>query len=109
MLEFSQEITVRLPFREVSEKVVVDSFRLEPAIETTDAGTQYRIDHNFFADTLPRTLQFGYPVDVCVDIADTAGNTYTIGTSLMPARLLATRHLNRWILSLSAVSPVPFL
>lgn len=116
MKEFTQSITLLSPYpfseaatvpgssaagQSVSSlfplRLLASPFTFDPEPNDDDGGLSYRCDMDFIVDLPSKSAmsQLSRPRECIVELSDSEGNSYQIGSLTMPARVSITPHLQR--------------
>lgn len=116
MIEFTQSITLLspYPFSEAATvpgsfaagqsssslfplRLLASPFTFDPECTDSEGGPTYRCDMDFIVDKPSKSAisQLSRPRECIVELSDSEGNAYQIGTITMPARVSLTPHLQR--------------
>ena len=102
MKEFTQSLTILPPASTTSPSIFplrlsCFPFTFDPERTDDDGGPTYRCDTDFIID-MPSEAAISYlsrPRECIVELSDSEGNSYHIGSLTMPARASITPHLQR--------------
>ena len=83
--------------------LLADQVSLQPSLESNDYGTIFNLDNDIIVErpSSETISQFSIERSVIVEIRDTDGKVYEIGTKDIPARVLIAPYLNRAILKIT--------
>lgn len=116
MKEFTQSITLHTPTKTYTTlqnptttlqnptlssifplRLLSSPFTFDPERIDGDGGPTYRCDMDFIVDRPSNSAmsQLSHPRECIVELSDSEGNSYQIGSLTMPARVSITPHLQR--------------